>query len=50
MAEAFAPFEERGLLDKLNQEKLGPGNQEEITVYPLGHPEDAASRSASATC
>lgn len=39
LAEVFAAFEERGLLDKLNQEMLGPGNQEEITIYPIGHPE-----------
>ncbi len=37
VAEVFAPFEERGLLDKLDQ-SLGPGNQEEIVVYPKGHP------------
>ncbi len=37
VAEVFAPFEERGLLDKLDQ-NLGPGNQEEIVVYPEGHP------------
>ncbi|MBU4399372.1 MAG: HDIG domain-containing protein, partial [Planctomycetes bacterium] len=37
IAEVFAPFEERGLLDKLDQ-SLGPGNQEEIVVYPEGHP------------
>lgn len=38
LAEVFAPFEERGLLDKLSQD-LGPGNQEEIVVYPRGRPE-----------
>jgi len=37
VAEVFAPFEERGLLNKLDS-KLGPGNQEEIIAYPLGHP------------
>ena len=37
VTEVFAPFEERGLLDKLDQ-SLGPGNQEEIVVYPKGHP------------
>ena len=36
IGEALAPFEKRGLLDKLNQ-NLGPGNQEEISVYPWGH-------------
>jgi len=35
LAEVFAPFEERGLLDKL---PTGPGNQDEILVYPEGHP------------
>lgn len=40
VAEAFAPFEKHGLLDKLDQDKLGPGNQGEITIYPVGHPED----------
>jgi cyclic-di-AMP phosphodiesterase PgpH len=43
LAEAFAPFESRGLLvlDKLNQDKdkLGGGNQDEITIYPVGHPD-----------
>ena len=38
LAEAFAPFEERGLLDKLS-DKNRPGNQEEIVTYPVGHPE-----------
>ena len=38
VAEVFAPFEERGLLNKLDA-KLGPGNQEEIVVYPLGRPQ-----------
>jgi len=38
LAEVFAPFEERGLLDKLSQD-FGPGNQEEIVVYPRGRPE-----------
>jgi putative nucleotidyltransferase with HDIG domain len=37
VAEAFVPFEQRGLLEKLDS-KLGPGNQEEIVAYPLGHP------------
>ena len=36
VGEALAPFEERGLLDKLSK-KLGTGNQEEITVYPGWH-------------
>ncbi|MBN1393829.1 MAG: HDIG domain-containing protein, partial [Pirellulales bacterium] len=35
VAEVFAPFEEHGLLDKLEQD-LGPGNQNEIVVYPKG--------------
>lgn len=38
LAEIFAPFEERGLLAKLS-DKEGRGNQQEIIVYPLGHPE-----------
>ena len=38
LAEVFAPFEKRGLLDKLS-DKLGPGNQDEIVTYPVGHPE-----------
>ncbi len=37
IAEVFAPFEEHGLLDKLDQSH-GPGNQEEIVVYPEGYP------------
>lgn len=37
LAEVFAPFEDRGLLDKLS-DKNGPGNQEEIIVYPVGRP------------
>ncbi|MCE5269352.1 MAG: HDIG domain-containing protein [Planctomycetaceae bacterium] len=36
--EVFIPFEKRGLLTKLSQ-TLGPGNQEEILVYPLQFPE-----------
>ena len=39
VAEAFIPFDSHGLLDKLNQEKLGPGNEKEIVVYPVGRPE-----------
>ncbi len=38
IAEVFAPFEEQGLLDKLSQD-LGPGNQDEIIAYPVGHPQ-----------
>ncbi len=34
----FAPYERDGLLDKLNQEKLGQGNKQEILVYPKGDP------------
>ena len=37
LADAFAPFEARGLLDKLS-DKNGPGNQEDIVTYPVGHP------------
>ena len=37
LGEVFAPFEQRGLLDKLSQD-LGPGNEQEITVYPMGRP------------
>ena len=43
LAAAFEPFEMRGLLvlDKLNQDKdkLGGGNQDEITIYHVGHPD-----------
>ena len=35
VATVFTPFEQRGLLDKLNQEDFEPGNQEEILVHPL---------------
>lgn len=38
LAEVFAPFEDHGLLDSLNQESLGPGNQEEIIVFPVNRP------------
>ncbi|MFZ1933610.1 MAG: HDIG domain-containing metalloprotein [Thermoguttaceae bacterium] len=37
IAEVFAPFEDRGLLSKLS-DKNGPGNQQEIIIYPVGHP------------
>jgi len=40
LEEAFAPFENNGLLDKLDQDKLGPGNKDEILVYPLHRPEE----------
>lgn len=36
---AFAPFDEHGLLDRLSQDKLGPGNEKEIVVYPAGQTE-----------
>ncbi len=39
IADVFAPFEERGLLEKLDQEKLGRGNQDEITVFRAGQPD-----------
>ena len=39
VAEAFVPFDDHGLLDKLNQDKLGPGNEKEIVIYPVGRPE-----------
>ncbi len=38
VAEAFELFERRGLLKKFEQD-LGPGNQEEIVIYPVGNPE-----------
>ena len=38
LAEALAPFEKQGLLEKLS-DKDGPGNQLEIVTYPEGHPE-----------
>ena len=41
IAKVFAHFEDRGLLNKLS-DKNGPGNQQEIIVYPAGHPEHAA--------
>jgi len=34
----FLPYERDGLLEKLNQDKLGPGNKQEILVYPKGDP------------
>jgi hypothetical protein len=34
VAAVFTPFERRGLLDKLNQDDFGPGNQEQILVHP----------------
>ena len=37
IAQVFAPFERRGLLDKLS-DKNGKGNQQEILVYPSKHP------------
>ena len=37
VADVFAPYEDR-LLNKLSAE-FGPGNQEEIVTYPLGHPD-----------
>jgi putative nucleotidyltransferase with HDIG domain len=37
LADAFAPFEERGLLNRLPQ-TLQRGNQEEILVHPVGQP------------
>jgi len=39
VAAVFTPFEQRGLLDKLNQEDFGRGNQEQILVHPLGKAE-----------
>jgi cyclic-di-AMP phosphodiesterase PgpH len=46
VAEVFAPFEVRGLLTKLSED-LGPGNQEEIVTYAVGHPEDKQIRRVS---
>jgi putative nucleotidyltransferase with HDIG domain len=40
---ALAPFEKRGLLEKLAQE-LGQGSQEEIDVHPRDKPEEAPQR------
>jgi len=40
VAAALAPFEQRGLLDKVSRE-LGRGNYEEILVYPVGKPDAA---------
>lgn len=37
VAAAFAPFEQRGLLEKLPGE-MSKGNSEEILVYPVGKP------------
>jgi putative nucleotidyltransferase with HDIG domain len=39
IADVFAPIEERGLLDKLDQDKLGPGNQDKIMVFQVGQPD-----------
>ena len=39
LKDAFAPFERDGLLEKLDQDKLGTGNQKEIIVFPVGHPD-----------
>ncbi len=38
LATVFAPYEQRGLIDKLPQEP-GEGNQDEIRVHPLGQTE-----------
>lgn len=38
LAAAFAPFEQRGLLEKLPGE-MSKGNSEEIVVYPEGRPQ-----------
>jgi putative nucleotidyltransferase with HDIG domain len=38
LAAVFAPYEQRGLIDKLPQEP-GEGNQDEIRVHPLGQRE-----------
>jgi cyclic-di-AMP phosphodiesterase PgpH len=38
IAEVFARYERYGLLDNLS-DKNGQGNQREIVVYPVGHPE-----------
>ena len=38
VAAALEPFEQRGLLEKLQQEP-GQGNQEEIVVYPVDRPD-----------
>ncbi len=40
LAEALAPWEERGLLKSLDT-ALGPGNEQEIMVYPAGEEESA---------
>jgi putative nucleotidyltransferase with HDIG domain len=39
LAEAFAPFEQRGLLYKLAH-MPGQGNQQEIAVHPVGRPDE----------
>lgn len=46
VAEALAPFEKRGLLDKL-EDNLGTGNQQEIVVYPWGHVDERRSAPVS---
>jgi putative nucleotidyltransferase with HDIG domain len=38
VAAAFAPFEQRGLLEKLPGE-MSKANPDEIMVYPVGHPQ-----------
>ena len=43
VAEAMAPYEQHGLMEKLPQEH-NEGNQQEIVVQPKGQPRAAASR------
>ncbi len=38
VAEVMAPLEQGGLLENLDQEKLGPGNKQKIIVYPKSDP------------
>ena len=49
VAEALAPFEQRGLMEKLPQEH-NEGTSRKSSCMPKGQPGPAASRSKSATC
>jgi putative nucleotidyltransferase with HDIG domain len=39
IGEVLAPFEEKGILQKVDRETLGQGNEKEILVFPAGKPE-----------
>ncbi len=46
LGRAFAPFEQRGLIESLS-EPFGKGNQEEILVHSTGDPDALATRKVS---